>query len=724
MPRSCLFLVLLLFNPTLFHGQQDTEALWRNWKDRSGSDTVRLEALHTLAKEVFLYTDPDSAFHLAELELQEAKRVGNVHYEGEALNTQGIAMAVRGRMDQAMRYFERSLAVFEAGHDSIGMSGALYNIGSFHLRTGRSEEGLAIMQRSLTISERTGNVRSMTHCYHGIGRYYEQRGEYDEALRYYTRSRDTFLASADDRGVISSLISMGIVHKSRGDYDRAIATLGEALDLAEAIDDRGNIGNCLDNIGNILARQGDHEQALEHYQRALVHAQEVGDEQGVMHSLINVGNAYLDLHLLPEAIATLQRALGLARDLDDTRTEAIVLNNLCSVYGEMGELEQALDHCQRGLALKRRTGFTKGISNSLANIGAVLVGAGRYREALPYSEEALILAREAGNGPEMRDAAHDLAIIHKALGRPARALAMYELFVQMKDSIDREENQRAVLRQEYNYAYQKQALADSLEFARQAEVKDLELQRQEADIAKQRIALFSAGGGLLLLLSLAFSVHRGKQRSDELLHNILPVQVAAELKRTGGSQARQIDQVTVLFTDFKGFTAISEKLGPKELVKDLHECFSAFDRIMERYGIEKIKTIGDAYMAAGGLPTPNSTHAADVVRAALEIRDFMAYGKAEKEATGLPFFEVRIGIHTGPVVAGIVGVKKFAYDIWGDTVNTASRMESSGAAGAVNISGSTYAMVKHEADLRFIPRGKVQAKGKGAMEMFFVETVS
>ena len=165
------------------------------------------------------------------------------------------------------------------------------------------------------------------------------------------------------------------------------------------------------------------------------------------------------------------------------------------------------------------------------------------------------------------------------------------------------------------------------------------------------------------------------RRSDELLLNILPAEVAEELKAKGHADAKHFDTVTILFTDFKGFTEASEKLTPQELVEELNTCFKAFDHIITARGIEKIKTIGDAYMCAGGLPDPKTSSPADVVHAALEMQTFMTSRKAERDAQGKPAFEMRVGIHTGPVVAGIVGVKKFQYDIWGDTVNTASRME-------------------------------------------------
>ena len=212
-----------------------------------------------------------------------------------------------------------------------------------------------------------------------------------------------------------------------------------------------------------------------------------------------------------------------------------------------------------------------------------------------------------------------------------------------------------------------------------------------------------------------------KERSDELLLNILPSEIAEELKEKGRADARSFDMVSILFSDFKGFTQISEKLSAEELVGEINTCFKIFDAICEKYEIEKIKTIGDSYMAAGGIPVPTDESVKNTVFAALEMSAFMINRRLEQEAKGEISFEMRVGIHTGPVVAGIVGVTKFQYDIWGDTVNTASRMESSGEVGRVNISRSVYDLVKEDPIFKFQPRGKVQAKGKGVIEMWFVE---
>lgn len=210
-----------------------------------------------------------------------------------------------------------------------------------------------------------------------------------------------------------------------------------------------------------------------------------------------------------------------------------------------------------------------------------------------------------------------------------------------------------------------------------------------------------------------------KKRSDSLLLNILPEEIAAELKEFGKSYARKHDEVTVMFADIRGFSKIAEMLTPSELVTQLDECFRAFDYIVEKHGLEKIKTIGDAYVCACGLPKPVDDHAVKAVRAALDMMEFIKGFSMTKKIQDLPEFEFRIGIHTGPVITGVVGLKKFTYDIWGDAVNMAARMEQHGESGKINISESTYRFVKDK--FKCIPRGAIEAKNKGMVEMYFVQ---
>jgi len=392
------------------------------------------------------------------------------------------------------------------------------------------------------------------------------------------------------------------------------------------------------------------------------------------------------------------------------------LQTIADIHFEKGDAQLSMDTYTRSSILG--SPYTQ-IQN-LINIGKCLVELGRERDALNSFIQAIAMAKANDDLVEQSIAQHELFVIYEKQGNKALALEAFKQHVALRDSISNTDKTRELTQIEMQFGFDKQQLADSLLFAQDKAIQVKEIQKQK--VIRNG---FVGGFALVALFAVVFFTQRNriskeKARSEELLLNILPSEVAEELKAKGAADAVQIDQVTVLFTDFKGFTALSEKLSPRELVKDLNECFSGFDRITGKYGIEKIKTIGDAYMAAGGLPTPNTTHATDVVQAALEMCDFVAEGKARKIAAGLPFFEVRIGIHTGPVVAGIVGVKKFQYDIWGDTVNTASRMESSGEVGQVNISETTYDQVKVHQHFTFTPRGKVQAKGKGEMEMFFV----
>ena len=282
---------------------------------------------------------------------------------------------------------------------------------------------------------------------------------------------------------------------------------------------------------------------------------------------------------------------------------------------------------------------------------------------------------------------------------------------------------------------------DSVKLLRsEKELQTLVVKNQEIELESQRqksrlyiiaavlgLGLFLMLAGLLLYRQKTIRtlgaknkiIEEEKRRSDELLLNILPEEVMHELKAHGKTQARNYSKATVLFADIKNFTSISEQLTPNELIEGLDAYFERFDKVIEKYDIEKIKTIGDAYVCAGGVPTKSEGNPSLVVRAALDFMHEIEKLRKDRVAQGKMPFEFRIGIHTGQLVAGVIGIRKFAYDIWGDTVNMAARMQQAGEAGKINISGTTYDIIKD--GFACIYRGKIEAKNKGEIDMYFVE---
>lgn len=236
------------------------------------------------------------------------------------------------------------------------------------------------------------------------------------------------------------------------------------------------------------------------------------------------------------------------------------------------------------------------------------------------------------------------------------------------------------------------------------------------DLAGNLVFALLFTGGLVFLLARTLNAER--HRSDALLLNVLPREIAEELKRNARVVPCHYDSATVLFSDFVGFTRVSELLTPSELIDQLDQVFQEFDAISQAHGLEKIKTIGDAYLAVGGVPRTNATHAIDGALAALEMLRASERIRVARERAGLPSWSIRLGLNTGPLVAGVVGTEKFAYDVWGDTVNTASRIESSGVPGQINLSAAVFEQVKEFFDCE--PRGRIPAKGKGDLDMYLL----
>lgn len=516
------------------------------------------------------------------------------------------------------------------------------------------------------------------------------------------------------------LNDLGVAYSNFSDHKSALQTAFKGLRHVEKWGDSLQIATAANNVGTNYSNIGQSKSALKYYKRAIKLSKNSSDPI-TADAKNNIGLGLADEN--PEvALSYFLEAYRIYDSLNVDNSELSALahtsTNIGKAYHDMGRNEKALDYYSRAFAFANRSKNDASIANTCISISAFYYDLGNISMAIEFAEHGLKSAEAYGTIDIKRDAYFSMYTYSRARGAWEEALEHHEKYVVYRDSFSSDETRFIAYQQDINYQYEKKTLADSLKIE-----NDRAIERAVFDEQKetQRIGIIALVGVLSLIVVIAIVIFRGKRRSDALLLNILPKETADELKKKGHAEAKLMKETTVIFTDFKGFTAMSEALSPEDLVKEINHCFSAFDLIMEKHGVEKIKTIGDAYMAVGGLPTPNSTHATNVVQAALEIQEFMLQRSKEKQAENLPYFEIRIGVHTGPVVAGIVGVKKFQYDVWGDTVNTAARMESSCEVGKVNISESTYHLIKGDPAYSFETRGKIEAKGKGLIEMYFVE---
>jgi adenylate cyclase len=578
----------------------------------------------------------------------------------------------------------------------------------------------------------------------------------EEAIRHSAEADSLARKLKFIKGSALALKNVGIVYYMQGKYIEAINTWQQSLAMYDSVGDKAGVANIYSNLGAIYFNQSDEANALEHYLKSLKIAEEMNDSLRIATACINIGAVYFDkpstrdkaltyyLRALPiaeglgdqDAIGTTTTNLGeiyfaknqdsLAlhyfnrslKALEGSENIPYTLNNIGKVYQKEGNFEMAVKNHTEAYEISQKLDARLDMTQSLLGLASTYQKKGDLKLAIATYKKTEALARSLDAIKELKEIYEGLSLSYSRQSDFSNAFKYQNLLIGIKDTIYNIDTDKKLSGLLFNFEMEKkQGQIDLL--TKDKELKELDLQRQKV------IKNVTFGGLAMVLLFLGVvmmqkkKITEAKQRSDELLLNILPEETAEELKETGTAKAKSFDMVTVMFTDFKNFTQASEKLSAEELVEEINVCYSEFDRIITKYGIEKIKTIGDSYMCAGGIPVSNGTHPVDVVKAGLEMQQFIEENKKQRIARDEPFFDLRLGIHTGPVVAGIVGIKKFAYDIWGDTVNTASRMESSGQIGKVNISGPTYELVKDHFECTY--RGKIEAKNKGQIDMYFVE---
>ena len=502
-----------------------------------------------------------------------------------------------------------------------------------------------------------------------------------------------------------------------GNSAEALKSFYTSMKYAEKVKNPIYIGSLSISIADSYSAIGNSQSAAEYYRKGIQLLRKENDSVKIATALLNAGDEFINLNKLDSARLLTDEARLIFGNLHYSIGEAYSLGNLGMIHARQGKDSLALANIIGAIDILEELEDYYPISVYLTYISDIYASKQDWKQAFAFAEKSLEMALKYGLKEQISNAYLQLSELYEQQGMNEESLANYKKYIQYRDSVTNIAAVQEMANLRTNYEVSQ----------KQVEVDLLNEQKRN-----QRIVVIATAIALFLIGILAVGLYRRnkfisrtkeiiekeKRRSDDLLLNILPEETAAELKSKGKVQPKRFESVSVMFTDFKGFTAYSDKLSPEELVDSIDFYYSNFDKIIEKHGLEKIKTVGDAYMCAAGLPYPSPDHAVKIVEAALEISEFVKESK-KNDPDDMTRFDIRIGVNSGPVVAGVVGTKKFVYDIWGDTVNIASRMESNSEPGRINISEETYRLVKDHYSCSY--RGELEAKNKGLMKMYFVE---
>ena len=513
----------------------------------------------------------------------------------------------------------------------------------------------------------------------------------------------------------SGYFQKGIKKRLQGNLEEALdAFLKNEVAARNAKNSEGE-GNAYGAIADIYSISKNHSNAIRYYNKAIATLRQSDDSISLASTILNAGDEFLSNKTYDSALLYFNESGIIFEKVNYLTGKAYNLGNIGMVYANIGQNDLAEKNINEAIQILEAAEDYYPICVYLISMCDIYLEKGDESEALNYAMRSLTLALQYGLKEQISDANRKLAELYERSGDMVESYKYYKNYITYRDSVNniRTVQNIADLRTDFEVSQ------------KQTEVDLLNQQKKN-----QRIVVIASVIAAALIFLLALGLYRRyrliqstnrvieaeRNRSDSLLLNILPEETAQELKLNGNVQTKKFASVTVLFTDFEGFTKLAEQVDPEQLIKSIDYYFKEFDKITTHYGLEKIKTIGDSYMCAGGLPLASKSHAKQVVKAAKEMIDLV--NKELLAEDDLIHFEVRIGIHSGPVVAGVVGMKKWQYDIWGDTVNIASRMESTSDTGKVNLSETTYHAIKDEFPCTY--RGEMEVKNHGVLKMYFL----
>ncbi len=551
-------------------------------------------------------------------------------------------------------------------------------------------KALEYYQKALFINEEIGEKEGIAQTLGNIGNVYSELSDYPKALEFYIKALQIFEELENKHAIGLSLGNIGYMYSNLSDYPKAIEFFQKAMFIYEEIGNNDGLATNLGNIGLVYVQLLDYPKALDYYEKALNIYNQIEDKEGIARNFGNIGNVFSDLMDFTKALEYYQKALHYYEQIENKRGIAINLGNIGIVYKNLSDYSKALEYYQKSLIINEEIGRKEGIAVNLVNIGSIYASNDSKLydniKAEKFLQRTVQLAEEISSKNILMEAYVELHNLRISEKRFEEALEYHKKSISLKEEIQ------------------------SIEVKKQAERFDIE--RKDAEREK----LVAEERGRLL-------------ERESILRNILPDSVTDRLVKGENPIADHFESVSVLFMDMVGFTSISSNAPPKQLVYLLDAIFHKADEIVESFGLEKIKTIGDGYLAVANVTKPLKDHQVATAKSALNLletlKEFTVNIPAELGDTSwiseMNDIEIRIGIHTGEVVAGIIGKNKYTYDLWGDAVNIASRMETNSEAGRIHVSEDFAKSIENYPEFKLTPRGEISIKGKGMMQTFWLE---
>jgi class 3 adenylate cyclase/tetratricopeptide (TPR) repeat protein len=639
-----------------------------------------------------------------------------------------------GRIDSALIVYDEQLAYFEKENNYEGILKTLQEKVNVFLNIQNYRMALDLNQQIKNLVQNKGNDEAhLAIVNNNIGYNFNFLDEHDKAIKYFLLALDAYENGAMSSNNASTKLDLAVLYTNIGitynnidDSQNAIKFLQKAIKSNNPKSSKVSISYLQHLIASIYLNHGDIYNALQFNDLAIFNAKKRKDLQVLSNAYNTAAEIQKQLYDYELALEFYQKHFAIRDSLtleDRFRKQQLLQTQLLLEKSEKEIKLLLVNEKIKDQAISNLEVEKKYLASEAERISL---------EADQQQKEFLLLKSEQ----EIKDA--NLKNTRLLAQKTKQELE----FIQIKLLTEQKDREVEEAKQQKKFAEMEVANAEA---EKNKAEQEAELSKKNQNIAELQLEqaktfrqfIYGLGTLLALVFIMILSawyyarvanqrleaknneIEEERRKSEKLLLNILPVETANELKLTGIATPKEYTKVTVLFADFSNFTKISEQLSAEQLIHELNDCFRAFDEITEQNGLEKIKTIGDGYMCAGGIPVANETNPTDAIKAAIKMQKFMKNRYAEKTKDGMPYWNMRIGIHTGHVIAGVVGTKKFAYDIWGDTVNIASRMETSCDNGKINISASTREFVNGTFEYDF--RGEVEVKHGNKVGMYFVK---